>query len=106
MRVREEVRFPGLPLLSHSPHSALDTQQSYVYILDVPEQSSAPLKEQTAVRLYCAEKLLIEKSMLFKGVLEDKRSGKLDDPNREIVYDPFVTKKRKAVKLLYNDKIV
>jgi hypothetical protein len=44
--------------------------------------------------------------MLFKGVLEDKRSGKLDDPNDEIVYDPFVTKKRKAVKLLYNDKIV
>jgi hypothetical protein len=44
--------------------------------------------------------------MLFKGVLEGKRSGKLDDSNDEIVYDPFVTKKRKAVKLLYNDKIV
>jgi hypothetical protein len=33
----------------------------------VPEQSSAPLKEQTAVRLYCAEKLLIEKIDAFQG---------------------------------------
>jgi hypothetical protein len=106
MCVREDARFPDIPLLSLSPRSALDTQHSFVYILDVLEQSSAPLKEQTAVRFYCSEKLLIEKSMLFKGVLEDKRSGKLDDPNDEIVYGPFVTKKRKVVKLLYNDKIV
>jgi len=106
MCVREDARFPDLPLLSLSPRSALDTQQSYVYILEVPEQSSDPLKEQTAVIFNCAEKSLIVKSVLFKGVLGDKRSGKLDDPNDEIVYHPLVTKKRKVVKLLYNDKIV
>ncbi|PMD60030.1 uncharacterized protein K444DRAFT_629872 [Hyaloscypha bicolor E] len=67
MRVREDVRFPDVPLLSHYPRSALDTQQSYVYILDVPEQSSAPLKEQTAVRLYCAEKVVDREIDAFQG---------------------------------------
>jgi hypothetical protein len=100
MCVREDARFLDIPLLPLSPRSALDNQQSYVCILDVLEQSSAPLKEQTAVRFYCAERLLIVKSMLFKGGVEDKLSGKLDDPNDEITYNSFMTKKRKVVKIL------
>jgi hypothetical protein len=80
--------------------------QNYVSILDGLEESVQLLKHQRVIRIYCKERLLVEGSTLLKAFLESKRSGELKDPNDETMYNPLVTRNRKDLKLLYNDKIL